>query len=146
MRFVTNVSEQNENISTGTSSNPCRKFTNSSTMMSTLVTIIHVTIVVFNGAKWIWSKYYESDNNSWFYETSCKFCILCNRQVLDSLGRKVNTMTFKALQMTTLEDYTWRYVWQGQTFRQGYSTNTVTNKWVSTIHIHAKLRMANSHI
>ena len=29
------------------------------------------------------------------------------------------------------------------TFRQGYSTNTsTTNKWVNTIHIHAKIRMA----
>ena len=66
-------------------------------MMSTLVKIL-----VFDGVKWIWSKYYESDKNSWFYETSCKFNILCNRKLLDS---KVNTMTFKALQKITLEDY-----------------------------------------
>ena len=71
-------------------------------MMSTLVTI-YITMVVFNGVKWIWSKYHESDKNSWLYETLCKFNILCNRKLLDS---KVNPMTFKALQKKTLEDYT----------------------------------------
>ena len=36
-----------------------------SAMMSALVTIIHITMVVFNEAKWIWSKYYESNKSTW---------------------------------------------------------------------------------
>ena len=55
-----------------------------SAMMSALVTIIHIKIVVFDDAKWISSKYYESNKSSWLYETSRN--ILCNSQLFNSFA------------------------------------------------------------
>ena len=38
---------------------------------------------MLDGPIWIWSKHYETDKSNWLYETSHKFNILCNRQLLD---------------------------------------------------------------